>query len=88
MAMHRALFAANTPDAAARARAAASVGVTIDSATVGAPAISEELDRNLRIARQLGFDGTPSWVIGDRVLSGAVGYDQLREAIAAARAKG
>jgi protein-disulfide isomerase len=31
--------------------------------------------------------GTPSWVIGDRVLSGNVGYDALKEAVAAARGR-
>ena len=51
------------------------------------PAIGREIEDNLALARQLRVDGTPTWVIGDRVLTGAVGYDQLRAAIAAARAK-
>ena len=29
--------------------------------------------------------GTPSWVIGDRVLEGAVGYEGLAQALAEAR---
>lgn len=39
------------------------------------------------MARTLGFTGTPSWVAGNRILSGAVGYDALKEAVAQAREK-
>ena len=41
--------------------------------------------RNIKLAGQLGATGTPLFVIGDRVMNGAVGYDALKEAIAAAR---
>ena len=44
-----------------------------------------ELASNMEIARQLGIDGTPSWIVGGQVLSGAVGKDVLGKAIAAAR---
>ena len=39
--------------------------------------VTAELARNDAMARQLGFTGTPSWVIGDLPFEGAVGYDQL-----------
>ena len=39
----------------------------------------------LQLAGQLGATGTPLFVIGDRVMNGAVGYDALKQAIAAAR---
>ena len=51
------------------------------------PAAEGELKRNFQLAGQLGATGTPLFVIGDRVLNGAVGYDTLKEAIAGARAK-
>jgi protein-disulfide isomerase len=35
----------------------------------------------------LQLTGTPSWVVGDTVLNGAVGYDALKKAIAETRAK-
>lgn len=44
-----------------------------------------EIEKNLRLGNALGLTGTPSYVIGDRILSGAVGYDELKKAIAAAR---
>lgn len=44
-----------------------------------------ELQRNVELARALGLTGTPSYVVGNRILSGAVGYDELKEAVEAAR---
>lgn len=85
MPMHRALFQTGSPDADARRDAAIALDIANDATVLGDAAISRELDGNLTLARELGFDGTPSWVVGDRLLTGAVGYDQLRAAVAAAR---
>jgi len=49
--------------------------------------IEAELKRNFQLAGQLGATGTPLFVIGDRVMNGAVGYDTLKQAIATARTK-
>ena len=46
-----------------------------------------ELARNTDLARQIGFGGTPSWVIGGQAFEGAIGLDALQEAIDAAKAK-
>ncbi len=51
------------------------------------PLIEAELKRNFQLAGQLGATGTPLFVVGDKVMNGAVGYDTLKAAIAAARAK-
>lgn len=51
------------------------------------PEIGAELKRNFQLAGQLGATGTPLFVVGDRVLNGAVGYDALKQAVAAAREK-
>ncbi len=85
MAVHRTLFRTQVPDAAARAGALAATGVELpDGATTDA-AIDRELSANVDLARALGIDGTPAFVIGDRLLVGAVGYDRLRQAIREAR---
>jgi protein-disulfide isomerase len=47
-----------------------------------------ELDKNYQLARMLNATGTPTWVVGDKVLEGAVGYATLKSAIAEARSKG
>jgi protein-disulfide isomerase len=49
--------------------------------------IEAELKKNFQLAGQLGATGTPLFVIGDRVMNGAVGYDTLKQAIATARTK-
>lgn len=48
--------------------------------------VKAEIDKNLELGRALGLTGTPSYVIGDQILSGAVGYDALAKAVADARA--
>ena len=51
-----------------------------------APEIDGELRRNFGIAQQLGASGTPLFIVGDKVLNGAVGYEALKKAIADTRA--
>lgn len=86
-AFHAAMFAAGRPDAAAIEAAAKAAGLDLTraKADLARPDFEAELIRNVDLARQLGFTGTPSWVVGDTVLSGAVGKDRLAEAVAAAR---
>jgi protein-disulfide isomerase len=86
-AFHRAMFAAGRPGPETIAAAAKTAGLDMARAqkTVADPRVEAELARNLDMARQLGFNGTPSWVAGDQLLSGAVGKDKLAEAIEAAR---
>jgi protein-disulfide isomerase len=84
-AFHRAVYAAGQPEPRAVERIAKGLG--IDIAFAADPAAQAELDANFGLARPLGMSGTPSWVIGDKVLSGAVGYDALKEAVAAARGR-
>jgi protein-disulfide isomerase len=86
-AFHRAMFAAGRPSPETIAAAAQAAGLDMERArrTLADPRLETELARNVDFARQLGFNGTPSWIAGDRLLSGAVGKDKLGEAIAAAR---
>jgi protein-disulfide isomerase len=49
------------------------------------PAIEQRLHRNLEMAHRLGVDGTPVFVIGSRMVEGAVELAQLQDAVTAAR---
>jgi protein-disulfide isomerase len=49
------------------------------------PAIEEAIARNLRLAEALGIAGTPSFVIGDRVVPGVADLRTLQGLIAGAR---
>ena len=82
-AFHRAMYAAKDLSPAEIDKVAIRFGVQGASDA----AATREIEANRGLARPLGLTGTPSWVIGDQVLSGAVGYDALKAAIATARAK-
>ncbi len=49
--------------------------------------IVDTLTETLQIAQNLGINGTPSYVIGNQMVIGAVGYDELRRRIAEERAR-
>ena len=69
-------------------RAAAGVGLDWPRLRrdMGAADIQARIDANLRLAQSLGIDGTPSFVVGNRMLPGAVPLSELQAAVAAARA--
>jgi len=84
-AYHDALYAAGRPGPDTIAIAAKAAGVA--PTPVEIPEYEAELKRNFELAGQLGATGTPLFVVGDRVMNAAVGYDALKKAIAAARAR-
>ncbi len=49
------------------------------------PATQQRINANLELASKLDIRGTPAFVIGTRMLPGAVGLEELQEAVAAAR---
>jgi protein-disulfide isomerase len=83
---HDALYAAGRPGPDTIALAAKSAGVPAQP--VEDPAQEAELRANMTLASQLGATGTPLFIVGDRVINSAVGYEGLKEAIKAARDKG
>ena len=83
---HDALYAAGRPGPDTIALAAKSAG--IPSQPSQDPAQEAELRANMGLAGQLGATGTPLFVVGDRVINAAVGYEGLKEAVDAARKKG
>ncbi len=55
------------------------------AADMANPALRTEIKANLELGRALGLTGTPSFIIGNKILSGAVGIDALRAAVLTAR---
>jgi len=84
-AYHDALYAAGRPGPDTIAIAAKAAGIADQPSQD--PAQEAELRSNMTLASQLGATGTPLFVVGDRVMNAAVGYDALKEAIEAARKK-
>ena len=83
---HDALYAGGRVSADTIAAAARTAGVDTTRLAAETPRIDAEIARNMETAASLGMNGTPSWVVGDRVLAGALPVEELRKAIAAARA--
>jgi protein-disulfide isomerase len=79
---HDRMFAAGRPTADVLAKTRAALGVTAD---LPAAAVDQELARNFQLARSLEASGTPTFVVGDQILQGSVGYEALRDAVKEAR---
>jgi protein-disulfide isomerase len=52
---------------------------------MASPEVKTTLQENFKLAEALGMNGTPSYVIGDDVVVGAVGLDALRQKVNTAR---
>jgi protein-disulfide isomerase len=66
---------------------AAEAGLNADQLKkdAAAPEVAKQLRRNAEIARALDISGTPAFVVGDRVVSGALEQNIFRQLFAAAR---
>lgn len=84
---HRALYAGGQVSDATLAAAVATAGLDLAQVQAAAktPRIDAELARNLDTAKKLGMSGTPSWVIGDQVISSALPIEELQRLVAEAR---
>lgn len=89
MAFHKALYDAGRVTQDSIFKAAASVGIDRKAAegAIANKRYTEEVESNIRLAQALGASGTPTFVIGNKVLAGAVGYEALKQAVAEARKK-
>lgn len=87
-AFHKAMFAAGRPAADTIEAAATRAGLDLNRArkVIAEPRVTAEIEQNLNFARQLRIDGTPSWVIGEQLMAGAVGQKVLQDAIDAVKA--
>jgi len=86
-AFHDAMFAQGSTAHDAVLSAAAQAGLDLAEADefLSSDAANIELAKNTSMARQLGFGGTPSWVVGEAAFEGAVGKDNLQKAVDDAR---
>ncbi len=90
-AFHQALFTSTGKvDKAVALKAASDLGLNPITLEMGmnTPAVADAIDKSYRIADELQITGTPTYIIGDEIIPGAVGIDQLRQRIANMRACG
>ena len=89
--MQRALMTDNSAPGPERIRSiAASAGLDVPRLLrdMSSPAVTGVLNRNVRLAQDLHLTGTPTFVIGNQEIPGAVGLPDLRQAVAAERRAG
>jgi len=86
-AFHDAMFSGGRPDAQSIRAAASKAGMNLAAAEKFARSSEAmaEVESNIAIMQQVGFGGTPTFIIGDQILEGAVGLDALKAAVAKAR---
>lgn len=90
-AFHQALFTARGKvgkDAALKAAADIGLDPKAIAAKMNDPAVTAVLNQSYGIAKELGVGGTPTYFIGDEIIPGAVGADELKQKIANMRACG
>jgi len=86
-AFHNAMYEAGRPSTETIAAAAQKAGLDLAAAraAIDSGKYEAELADNHALAEELGFNGTPSWVIGNEAFSGAVGQAELNAAVLRAR---
>jgi protein-disulfide isomerase len=86
-AFHEAMYALGPPSKETIAQAARQAGVDLAVAdrAIATGLFDSFLKANVALANQIGISGTPGWVIGDRIIDGAVGAAALGDAVAEAR---
>jgi protein-disulfide isomerase len=89
-AFHDAMFAGGRPDAQTIRAAASNAGMNLAAAEqfAGSREAASEIESNLAMMQQIGFNGTPTFIIGDQILEGALGYEALKTAVEKARKQG
>ena len=84
---HNAMFSFEnlTPENIERAAQQAGMDMARARAAIESGAFENQLQNNVFLARNMGISGTPAWIVGNQVFSGAVGPEALSDAIAEAR---
>jgi protein-disulfide isomerase len=87
---HNAMLMADSLDSAAIYDIAAGQGLDLArlKKDMADPSIDEKLKKTRDLAKQIGVDGTPAFIIGDRLVPGAVAVDELKTLVDAQRSGG
>ena len=84
---HDPLYGAGRVTPESLAATAKAAGIDLAAAKASEAAAEAEVKRNVQLARELKTTGTPTWVVGDKVLIGMQQLDVLQDAVKAARAR-
>lgn len=83
-AFHQALLGADSLDSAAIYDIAAGQGLDVTKlkADMEAPEVADIIAKNHELAEKIGVDGTPAFIIGDKLYPGAISVDEMKSAVA------
>lgn len=83
-AFHQALLGADGLDSAAIYDIAAGQGLDVTKlkADMEAPEVADIIAKNHELAEKIGVDGTPAFIIGDKLYPGAISVDEMKSAVA------
>jgi protein-disulfide isomerase len=87
--MQEALMSESAPATEASIRADATrLGMNPDRLVrdMSSPAVTQKLSENAALAQSLGISGTPAFVIGNTLVPGAIGVDEMHKLVDATRA--
>ncbi|MDX6748440.1 DsbA family protein [Geminicoccaceae bacterium 1502E] len=89
MAMHEALMSTKDFSEAGIEKIAKEIGLDVArlKKDMGSEEISRKIKENLALASELGINGTPSFIIGETLIPGAVPVARLAQLVEAQRAK-
>lgn len=84
---HEKVMAARNVTETSVLNAAKELGLDLDKlrADMGKPQVEDHIKQTMELARALGINGTPAFVIGDRLIPGAADFATLAKAVADAR---
>lgn len=84
---HQAMLAADGLDSPTIYDIAADVGLDVErlKKDMEDPSVEQKIAQNHELAEKLGVDGTPAFIIGDKLYPGALGVDEMKELVAAQR---
>ncbi|HVV93249.1 MAG TPA: DsbA family protein [Hyphomicrobiales bacterium] len=91
LAFHRELLGSGQPvDGDAALKVAEKLGISKAriAADLATPVTQTPIDNTMKLASELSIDGTPTYIVGNTVMPGAVGLDALKTAVANMRACG
>jgi protein-disulfide isomerase len=77
-----------TPDSVLQIAGKAGIDVDRLKRDMTDPAIEKYLQDTLQLAQQLGINGTPGFIIGNKLVPGALDKQQMKDLIAEARKQG
>lgn len=87
---HKAMFAAGRASKESALKVASQIGLDMTrlKADMASPETDELLNKISQMARQMFIDGTPTFIIGDKVNPGWTQFEQLKEMVSEARKDG